>query len=168
MSAVEDGVQDADRTQQRTGAQLNGHPAGLVSRLCASAVDLIVVIGLMGAVYLVIAGGSFLIHPRHFEWPENIGWSIPVVGAVLAAPYLAIAWSNGGRTVGDSLFGLRVVTRRGRRVHLPRALVRALLDLLFPLGLVWIPFSGRRASIQDLLLNTAVIYDWRSRSVDDD
>jgi uncharacterized RDD family membrane protein YckC len=139
---------------------LQGRDAGVVSRFAAAAVDLIVVLAVLGGVYTFVAGFLFLVHPRSFHWPANLGWSVPVVGVVIAMPYLSIAWCASGRTVGDMLFGLRVVSRRGQRLPLPGALLRAVLCLVLPVGLLWIPFSPTRRSLQDVLLRTRVIYDW--------
>jgi uncharacterized RDD family membrane protein YckC len=143
--------------------QLQGHQAGLVSRFAAAVIDLVVIVVVLGVIYAAIAGFAFLVNPRGFTWPAGIAWSVPLVGLVVAAPYLAIAWCSSGRTTGDVLFGLRVVTRRGERVRLPRAVLRALFCLLFPLGLLWIPFSPSRRSLQDIALRTSVNYDWTSR-----
>ena len=57
--------------------------------------------------------------------------------------------------------GLRVLGRRGRRPHLVTALVRALACTLFPVGLLWVAVSRDNRSLQDLLLRTSVVYDWR-------
>jgi uncharacterized RDD family membrane protein YckC len=144
-------------------AGLQGHRAGLVSRFLAAVVDLVVIIALLGAVYAAVAGIAFLLDPRDFNWPTNLGWTVPVVGAVIALPYLTLGWATNGRTVGDALFGLRVVTHRGDRVRVPRAILRAAFCLVFPLGLFWIPFSRSRRSVQDLVLRTSVNYDWASQ-----
>jgi uncharacterized RDD family membrane protein YckC len=142
------------------GSELQGRGAGLFSRFAAAVVDVVVVILLLGVVYALSAGFAFLIDPRNFEWPARIGWTIPVIGGVIVMPYLTIAWCTAGRTVGDVLFGLRVVSRHGGRLRLPRAFVRAVFYLVFPLGLFWIPFSASRRSIQDVVLRTSVNYDW--------
>lgn len=143
--------------------RLQGHQAGMVSRFAAAAIDLVIVVLALGGIYAGIAGVAFLIHPRSFHWPAGLGWSIPLASAIIAGPYLAIAWSSSGRTLGDALFGLRVVNRRGARIGLTRALLRAYFYLVFPLGLFWIPFSQSRRSLQDIALRTGVIYDWPSR-----
>jgi hypothetical protein len=41
-----------------------------------------------------------------------------------------------------------------------RSFARALLYVLFPAGLLWIMASRRNASVQDLVVRTAVLYDW--------
>jgi uncharacterized RDD family membrane protein YckC len=59
--------------------------------------------------------------------------------------------------------GLRVLDRSGRRLSVRRALLRAVLYVVFPAGLLWILVSRRNASVQDLVVGSIVIYDWRYR-----
>ena len=149
-------------TGGRTTRELQGHRAGLISRFTASAVDLVVIIVALGGIYLAIAGAGFLIHPRSFHWPEALGWSVPVVGLVIGTPYLSLAWCSTGRSVGDVLFGLRVLSESGRKLDPVRSVLRALFCLIFPLGLLWIAVSSNRRSVQDVVLRSKVIYDWAS------
>jgi uncharacterized RDD family membrane protein YckC len=149
-------------TGGRSTRQLQGQHAGLVSRFAASAVDLVVIVVALGGIYLAIAAIGFLIHPRSFHWPEALGWSVPVVGLVIGTPYLSLAWCSIGRTVGDVLFGLRVLSVSGRRLDPARSTLRALFCLIFPLGLFWSAFSANRKSVQDIVLRSKVIYDWAS------
>jgi uncharacterized RDD family membrane protein YckC len=60
-----------------------------------------------------------------------------------------------------------VVDRFGRRLSLRRALARAVLYVLFPAGLLWVLASRRNASVQDLVLGTAVVYDWAYHPADE-
>src|SRR5207247_485693 len=107
------------------------------------------IIAALGGIYLAIAAIAFLVHPRSFHWPEALGWSVPFVGLVIGMPYLSLAWCSTGRTVGDVLFGLRVLSESGRRTLDPaRSTLRALFCLIFPLGLFWILFSADRKSVQ--------------------
>jgi len=149
-------------TGGRTTRELQGHRAGLISRFAASAVDLVVIIVALGGIYLAIAGVAFLVHPRTFHWPAALGWSVPVVGLVIGTPYLSLGWCSTGRTVGDVLFGLRVLSLSGRKLDPARSTLRALFCLIFPLGLFWIVFSSKRSSVQDVVLRSKVIYDWAS------
>ena len=137
-----------------------GKPAGLVSRLLAGIVDLLVVLMVMVATYVGWAAVRFLLRPAKFEFPQPTLVLILAAGLVAAVCYLTLGWTLTGRTYGDHLMGLRVVDRAGSRLHLPRALLRALLCALFPIGLIWTAFSTRSLSVQDLLLRTCVTYDW--------
>ena len=77
--------------------------------------------------------------------------------------YLTVAWATSGRTYGDHVMGLRVVSRDGGPVGPLRAGLRALTYVVFPLGLLWCAGGRSRRSVQDILVRTAVVYDWRSR-----
>ena len=74
--------------------------------------------------------------------------------------YLTITWWIAGRSVGDHLWGVRVVIRDGREVGLARSFVRAVVCAVFPLGLLWCAVDRDRRSVHDLLLRTSVVYDW--------
>jgi RDD family len=136
-----------------------GRSAGVVTRIGAALVDALVVIVALGGIYGVIAGASFLLRPRSFSWPAGLGWSIPVIGFVVVVPYFTVCWSAIGRSYGQALLGLRVITSRGRLTFI-RALLRAVLCVVFPIGLLWVAISPRNRSVQDVILRTQVIYDW--------
>ena len=93
-------------------------------------------------------------------WMAPGSWSSPIGS-------LAAGWASTGRTVGKQVAGLRVLDQTGRRLSLRRALLRAVLYVIFPAGLLWILVSRRNASVQDLLVGTGVIYDWTYRSPDE-
>ncbi len=77
--------------------------------------------------------------------------------------YLTAAWWISGRTPGDHVMGIRVVTGQRRRLRFVRALARAILYAAFPVGLFWCAFDSKRRSLQDLVLRTSVIHDWLPR-----
>jgi uncharacterized RDD family membrane protein YckC len=137
-----------------------GRRAGVVSRVIAMVVDLLVVVGVLVAVYAIWTGLAFLLHPRSFHFPDGLGWSIPAVGFVVAVPYLTLTWHATGRSYGAALLGLRVVGRDGRRLRFVIALLRAVICALFPIGLLWVAVSPANRSVQDILLRTSVVYDW--------
>jgi len=150
-------------TRHPAAAALQGHHAGLVSRLVADAVDLGVVwaIGLAamvatGAVRYLLAGPPFLL-------PVLPGWMRSAAGVAIAVGYLTSGWAGTGRTLGKQLAGLRVLDRSGRLLSMPRALLRAVLYVAFPAGLLWALVSRRNASVQDLAVGSVVVYDWRYR-----
>ena len=51
--------------------------------------------------------------------------------------------------------------RNGGRLPHARALLRAVLCVLFPVGLLWVLISRRNYAVHDLLVRSAVVYDWR-------
>jgi uncharacterized RDD family membrane protein YckC len=146
---------------------LQGHRAGFVSRLVADAVDLGVVwaIGLSALLFAGVV--RYLLAGPPFRTPVLPSWLGATALLVIAVGYLASGWSSTGRTLGKQVAGLRVLDDSGRRLPLRRALLRAVLCVAFPAGLLWILVSHRNASVQDLLTGTAVIYDWSYRPTDE-
>jgi uncharacterized RDD family membrane protein YckC len=141
-----------------------GQRAGIVTRVAASVVDLLVVILAICLVYGGIALATFIVRPSSFHWPKNISWSVPVVYFVLLTAYLAFSWAGTGRTYGAALLGVRVVNYKGATMRLPGAILRAVLCVVFPIGLLWVAISSANRSIQDVIFRTSVIYDWSPRT----
>lgn len=147
----------------REARAFQGHRAGIVTRFVAAAADAgIVGLVLVGA-YLGWAGFLFLLDPRHFTFPDFRLFASLLVGAVVLGLYLTTAWAIGGRTYGNLLMGLRVVGVLGGDVGWVRAALRAGFYVLFPIGLFWVVLDPRQRSIQDRVLATAVVYDWKPR-----
>jgi uncharacterized RDD family membrane protein YckC len=143
-----------------------GRRAGVVTRTVAAAVDLFVVVVMIASVYLSVAGVLFVLRPARFHWPQHFEWSLPVLILIVAVPYLTLAWCTTGRSFGDSLLGLRVVNSAGHRLGVAVAVLRALFYVIFPVGLFWVAVSRKNRSVQDLILATSVIYDWKPQSAD--
>jgi len=133
--------------------------AGVVTRLLAAAVDLVVVVLLTALVYLSIAGVRFAWSPLAFTWPRPTTEVTVVVGGLIATTYLTVAWVTTGCTYGAGLLGVRVLARRGGRLGWARASVRALACVAFPVGLLWCAISPTRRSVQDLVVGSIVVYD---------
>ena len=141
-----------------------GQRAGIVTRVAAAAVDFLVVIVAICLIYGGIALATFIVRPSSFHWPSNISWSVPVVYVVLLTAYLSFSWAGTGRTYGAALFGVRVVNHNGATMRLPGAILRAVLCVVFPIGLLWVAVSSANRSIQDLIFRTSAIYDWSPRT----
>jgi uncharacterized RDD family membrane protein YckC len=137
-----------------------GQRAGLVTRSAAGVVDGLVVLLVVVLGGLGVTGVRFVLHPRGFDPGPTSLW--PSLGILLGAMtvYLAVAWTVVGRTYGCHLMGLRVAGRQGRMPRPLVALARAVLCVLFPIGLLWCAVGRSRRSVQDLLLGTRVLYDW--------
>ncbi|TCO20432.1 putative RDD family membrane protein YckC [Kribbella steppae] len=145
----------------REARPYQGRYAGVVTRLAAGAVDGIVVAVALLAGYVGVNGFLFLLDPRGFQFTEA---SLLLSGAawmLVLIVYLTVAWSTTGRSYGCRVMGLRVVSRRGRRVRPLVALARAVFCAVFPIGLLLCAGGRRHSSLQDLVLRTSVIYDWR-------
>jgi len=137
-----------------------GQRAGLVSRLLASAIDLVVVVGVVAAGYLAVSMVLFLWNPSKFHFPAPDRTWLLIAGGVVLFLYLWVAWAMNGRTVGDFLLGLRVVNYRGERLHFYGAALRAALCVVFPIGIFWVAVSRANRSVADVVLRTSVVYDW--------
>jgi len=147
----------------REGRPFQGQQAGLVTRLVANTVDALTVSVVLLALHVGINALMFLVSPRNFEFATASVLLSVTIALLAMLVYMTIAWSITGRTYGDHVMGLRVVGRHGDRVWPPTALVRAALCVGFPIGLLWCGVSTSRRSVQDVLLRTSVIYDWRPR-----
>ena len=147
----------------REARPYQGERAGLVTRLVAATVDALCVAAALLATHAGINVALFLVDPRGFEFSQASIFTSVTTALVVCVIYLAAAWSITGRTYGDHVMGLRVVNGGGSRVRAPRALVRAVLCVGFPVGLLWCSVSSSRSSLQDAVLRTSVIYDWRPR-----
>lgn len=148
-----------------------GESAGLVTRVAANIIDVAVVILGLVAVYLGTAGVMFLRQGARFTFPIVTYGVVYVAGVIALVVYFTVSWAGSGRTYGDRVLGLRVLTAKGGDVGFWRAGVRAVLCVHFPLLLVWVAFSRHNRSVQDLVVGTSVIYDWsavrRAASSDD-
>ncbi|TDW77236.1 RDD family protein [Kribbella pratensis] len=147
----------------REGLQYQGRRAGLVTRSIAGVIDGVVVVVAVLAGYVGVNGLRFLVRPRTFQFSEASPLPSVAIFLLVLVGYFFVAWSITGRTYGCHLMGLRVVGRRGGRPGPLVALLRALFCVVFPLGLLWCA-GGRQHSVQDVVLRTSVIYDWRPGS----
>jgi uncharacterized RDD family membrane protein YckC len=146
---------------------LQGHRAGFASRVVADLVDLGVAWLLGLSAWLAAGVVGYLLTGPPLRLPVLPNWLGASAGAAIAVAYLALSWAATGRSVGKQLAGLRVVDRAGRRLSLWRSFMRAVLYVLFPAGLLWVLASRRNASVQDLVVGTAVVYDWAYHPADE-
>lgn len=143
-----------------------GQAAGLISRAIADVVDVFITIVVVFAMYLGYSGYRFVLHPRTYRWPEPGMGTLSWIAALVFVVYLAEGWSITGRTLGKQMMGLRAVRKDGSRIHHGRAFLRALICAAFPIGLAWCAIDRERRAIHDLVLGTAVLYDWRRQIPD--
>jgi uncharacterized RDD family membrane protein YckC len=148
----------------REARAFQGRTAGVVTRLVAAVIDVPLVALVLVAGYLGLVGFRFLLDPRGFNWPDPTLGRFLAVMAVLMVLYLTVAWALGGRTFGNMLMGLRVVSAGGAPLGWVRSGARAVAYVVLPIGLLWSAVDRRSRSVQDLLLWTAVVYDWRPRA----
>jgi uncharacterized RDD family membrane protein YckC len=137
-----------------------GRRAGIVTRTAAAIVDGLVVAVTVAGLYLAVAGVTFVLNPTNFHWPHHLWLSTLLIWFLIAVPYLTLTWCTTGRSYGDALFGVRVVNAKGLRMNVVGAALRAVLCVIFPIGLFWVTISGKNRSLQDIILRTSAIYDW--------
>jgi uncharacterized RDD family membrane protein YckC len=146
---------------------LQGHYAGIVTRLAAFAIDLVallVLFDILGTtaefVVNAVSGGS---------WKVS---DLPLGGAVYlgiwAFLYCTYPVAAGGRTLGMAVVGLRVVRPDGSPVGWSQAVIRILaLPLSFltlGIGFLLIVLRQDHRALQDLIGGTAVVYAWDARA----
>ena len=136
-----------------------GRRAGIASRLLADVLDLLAVV-LVALVLLVVAAGIRAVFSGNLAIPTTPEPTREILAGLLLLGYLAYGWGLNGRTLGKIFIGLRVVRADGGDLSPGRGLARAAFYLVFPVGLLWVIVSRRNASLQDLVLGTAVIHDW--------
>jgi uncharacterized RDD family membrane protein YckC len=143
---------------------LQGHNAGFVTRLSANLIDGVLIAVAWIGVLVVAAIVRYIAHPlRGFRLPALETWVSGVLVCVIAILYFTLTWGSTGRSTGKRMAGVRLTGRDGRPIGGPRALLRATLCIVFPIGFLWLLFSRRNRSLYDNILNTAVVYDWNLR-----
>jgi uncharacterized RDD family membrane protein YckC len=143
-----------------SGARIQGRTAGVVTRSLANVVDVAVVVLLLAGGWVGVAAVRFLLHPTAFTFPAPSGRALLLIGLGMLTAYFAVTWAVVGGTYGDRLLGLRVVGPDGGRPRWGRSVVRAVLCVAFPIGLLWVAVSQGNRAVQDLLVRSSVVYDW--------
>ncbi|MGB9373862.1 MAG: RDD family protein [Jiangellales bacterium] len=141
-----------------------GQRAGIVTRLAANIIDLIVTLLMLGGLYVGWASLLFVVSPTSFSLPPIPFVLILIGSGLLLWGQFTLAWATTGRTTGGRVMGLRVVNFRGGRLRWGGAALRAAFCLGFMPGLFWCVISRENRSVQDLVMRTSVIYDWTTRA----
>ena len=148
----------------REARPYQGKRAGLVTRMVAASLDGLVVVLVLLMGYAALAVFLFLLDPRGFSFPD-VGLLFSMASAfVVLVVYQTLAWRLAGRTYGGRVMGLRVVNFRGRRLRLAGSFARSLFSASFPIGILWVAVSREHRSVQDVVLRTSVVYDWKPNS----
>lgn len=156
---------------------LQGHYAGLVSRIVAFITDLIIVTltivvstWVLGQVLNFFGLGAIFAIPNASD-----GFMVKVMrplvlglagmsSSTFAGGYFLFFWVLTGQTPGKAIIGLRVVAMDGSRLTFTRAFRRLLgywlAALPFFLGFIWILVDDRRQGWHDKFAYTCVIYTW--------
>ena len=158
-----DGVDPASFALPRAARTFQGKRAGFASRLLAGIIDVGLVFAFVVFVQLIWGIASLLVvgNDLSIDWWDSVPHF--VVGGCLFVLYATGSWRTTGRTFGDQILGLRVVTNDGQLLRTWSAFLRAGFIVLFPVGFFWILLSGSNRSVQDIIMQTSVIYDWQVR-----
>lgn len=135
--------------------------AGIVTRLLAAGIDVLVVCVLMGAIYLGMVFFRLMFSPQAFSFPAPHALLSSVGFLSLSVAYLTGFWGATGRTIGSVLMGIRVEKATRSRLRWLIAFGRAWLCVVFPVGLLWSVVDRRRRSVHDIVFRTRVVYDWQ-------
>jgi len=148
-------------------ATLQGHYAGISTRFASFVVDILII-----ALAFAVAAQAF-----DYLVSAVFGRDFSLRDATLASDLLLAGWAwfylaypiaIGGRTVGMTIFGLKIVRADGEHVRTRHAVVRAavlpLSFLLLGFGFLLIVLRRDRRALQDLIAHTAVVYSWDARS----
>lgn len=133
--------------------------AGVVSRGVAFVVDAVVVVTLAGVTVTIVAMVGVALGVEVRRVADGLATVATVAPPVLLALYLWLFSALAGRSVGQALLGLRVVRTDGRAVSWVAALVRSLVLVVLPVGVLWSVVDARHQGLHDKAAGTVVRYD---------
>jgi uncharacterized RDD family membrane protein YckC len=146
---------------------LQGHYAGVVTRLAAFGIDVLV------ATTLFTLGGSVVEYLVSSLLGKDVSLSdAPVVSIVALTVWLLVYFAYpvavGGRTLGMAVVGLEVVSKDGGDVDAKHAVLRTLCLpvslILLAIGVLMVLVRRDRRALHDLIAGTAVVYSWDARA----
>jgi len=153
--------------QQTTAALPHRAYAGLVSRLAALTIDIIIVCAVAVAVRLLpeFAWEQLLDRPA----PDWFTTGCTFVAALVPWLYFTISWWLANRTIGGMVMGTVVLRPDGSELSLAHSALRAWIGLLFApvwlVGMLPILWDPKRRAWHDKLLHTVVRYAPRTKPV---
>lgn len=126
----------------------------------AGAVEYLLTAIVVMSTYIGYAALRFVINPVGFNWPDVSWFILVIMGGVFLVLYLTLFWSTTGKPLGGSIMGTRVVSSAGTRLGFVHAFARACAVVILPIGLFWSAVSPSCRSLQDIVVRTAVLYDY--------
>ena len=146
---------------------LQGHYAGFASRFASFVADLVVVTGIFMLVLAAINFAASILTGKEIAFNRSNTWVV-VAYLVWGFIYFAYFWGLNGRTAGEALFGVQVMTDEGGDVSFRRAVLRTLafpLSLvILGLGFLGILLGEQRRALHDVIAGTVVVYSWDARA----
>jgi uncharacterized RDD family membrane protein YckC len=155
------------RVQPERDISLQGHYAGIVTRLAAFGIDVVL------ATTLFAAGGRVIEYVATSLLGHDVSLSDhPIISALLLASwflvYFAYPIAVGGKTLGMAFLGLEVVTKTGGDVDARHAVIRTVFlpisVVMAGIGILIILINRDRRALHDLVAGTAVVYSWNARA----
>ena len=131
--------------------------AGIVTRGVAGGVDAIVVFLFAVVIVLTFRAAQFVWSPTTFTWNDVSIWGSLSLFIAIAIVYLTFAWAMIGRSYGQYLLGLRVLSRKRLKPGWALALLRAVFACSSPLGC-----SGSRSAHTGAPCRTWCCAPWSS------
>jgi uncharacterized RDD family membrane protein YckC len=146
---------------------LQGHYAGIVTRITAFLIDIVVSAALYLLLLVLIRLGVEFVSNHTITWGDH--QVVTIVGfAVWEILYFALPWSASGKSLGMAIVGIRVVRTDGSPVGFGRAVVRIVtlpLSIVFALiGVLMILVQPEHRAVHDLIAGTVVVYSWDARA----
>lgn len=148
--------------------QLQGHYAGMVSRLLAWVIDAFTVGVIFALLLRLVELAVEVVTGESFE-PAGALYSagVAIAFVVWSVVYFAFPWAMSGRSVGMAVLGIQVRRSDGSYVNGNRALLRTialpLSFLVLGIGLVMGLFQRQRKCLHDVIADTVVVYSWDAR-----
>ena len=146
---------------------LQGHYAGLASRLFAFVVDLVVLTGIFMLALAAINFAASILTGKSIDFNRGDTWVV-IAYLIWGFIYFAHFWGLNGRTAGGAVFGLQVLTNDGDDVSGRRAIGRTLAFplsfLILGLGFLGILLGDQRRALHDVIAGTVVVYSWDARA----
>lgn len=136
-----------------------GETVGFTSRFISVLIDMAFIAVLLLGAYGIWLALRYVLGV-FYDIPQLSGIPLLLIGYFLMWAYWTWSWATGGKSLGNVLMGLKVEANSGQSLRLGRSAARALLSVIFPIGLAWSIFSRKNHSVQDAILRTQVVFDW--------
>jgi uncharacterized RDD family membrane protein YckC len=139
---------------------ISGTSAGFGRRVAALIYDALLVLALLMLYTLIVAllhGGAVLEENGTLRW-----WAFRVGELAVIGAYCVINWVRSGQTLGMRAWRLHAVSDTGKRLALPRAILRFLWALVAwspaALGVLWLYLDPARLALHDRLSGTRMVH----------
>jgi uncharacterized RDD family membrane protein YckC len=160
---------------------LLGHYAGIVSRLIAFVIDVVIISGLLFFTGWFITTSMKMVQFQSilakvaeqsplFQKIVDFVFSpafYSIASLIIVVAYYLFFWTVAGQTIGKAVMGIKIVARRGGKLKLHQMIIRYfgyyVSAIPFGLGFLWIVIDDRRLAWHDKLAGTCVVYVWDAR-----